>query len=72
MLRAGRRRMTKSLGGASLVEDLENSSKSGPVERDDAGRPNRHDPCEKGGLHSWVTDDTGDTYCEKCSEPLFE
>ena len=64
--------MEKSLGGASLVEDLENSSQNGLAEEDDTGRPNRHDPCEKGGLHSWIGDDAGDSWCEKCSEPLFE
>jgi len=33
---------------------------------------NRDEPCLKGGKHSWIGDDAGDSWCEKCSEVLFE
>jgi hypothetical protein len=31
---------------------------------------NRADPCPKGGKHSWIGDEAGDSWCEKCGEPL--
>lgn len=33
---------------------------------------NRDEPCPRGGKHSWIGDEAGDSWCEKCSEALFE
>lgn len=32
----------------------------------------RSEPCIKGGNHSWIGDEAGDSWCEKCSEVLFD
>ena len=39
---------------------------------DDNLRSNRNDPCEKGGNHSWIGDDAGDSWCTKCGESLID
>lgn len=33
---------------------------------------NHDNPCLKGGWHAWIGDDAGDSWCEKCGEPLWE
>lgn len=33
---------------------------------------NHDSPCLKGGWHAWIGDDAGDSWCEKCGEPLWE
>lgn len=33
---------------------------------------NRAEDCPKGGKHSWIGDDAGDSWCQKCGEALYD
>lgn len=39
---------------------------------DDDDLSNRNEPCPKGDKHSWIGDDAGDSWCEKCGEVLVD